>query len=102
MVIDFKPNEVVVKAGNTNHIFANKQIKGKLILTNQRIYFKALENDSRKFDLEIVPKEISEVHYFNSLFIFPNGLNIITKDGEELKFTVKKRNLWGVLINKMY
>jgi len=102
MFVDFKENEVVIKAGNTEHLFETEKIKGKLIVTNQRIYFRSIEENSEKFNLEILPNEISEVHYFNIKKFLPNGLNIITKDGEQLKFTVKKRNSWGELINKMY
>lgn len=102
MFVDFKENEVVIKAGNTDHLFENEKIKGKLIVTNQRVYFRTIEEVSNKFNLEILPEEISEVHYFNVKKILPCGIEIITKDGENLKFLLKKRNSWGELINKMY
>jgi hypothetical protein len=102
MFVDFKENEVVIKAGDTDHLFESEKIKGKLIVTNQRIYFRTIEEEAGKFNLEILPEEICEVHYFNIKKILPSGLEIITKDGEHLKFTIKKRNAWGELINKMY
>ena len=102
MFVDFKENEVVIKAGDTEHLFENEKIKGKLIITNQRIYFRTLDEKIEKFNFEIMPEEISEVHYFNQKKVFPTGLEVITKDGEHLKFTLKKRNSWGELINKMY
>jgi hypothetical protein len=102
MKIDMKPNEVVVKAGDSDRIYNGTKIDGKLIVTNQRIYFKGLNGNAGKYDLEIVPSEIHEVHFFNTGFLSPNGLNLILKGGEQLKFRVKQRNSFGELINKMY
>ena len=102
MKIEFKPNEVVIKAGSSHHCFLNKQIGGKLIVTNQRIYFRSKNEENQKFDLEIMPLEIKELMYYNTRWLVPNGLNIKTKGGEELHFLVKRRNEWASLINKMY
>lgn len=102
MVLDLKANEVVIKAGNTNLMTDSEKALGKLVVTNQRIYFKTNNGTSEILDREILPSEIKEVIYFNTKMIFPNGLNIITKKGEELKFTIKQRNSFGELINKMY
>lgn len=100
MKIDLKPNELVVKAGDTQHLDDEKKVGGKLILTNQRIYFHSPEN--REFSMEIMPSEIEEVMCFNTSFFSSNGLNIITKEGKELKFKIKKRNAWSKAINQMY
>lgn len=100
MRIDLKPNELVVKADDSQHFDEEKKVSGKLILTNQRIYFHSPENKS--FDMEIMPSEIEEVMAFNTNFFSSNGLNIITKEGKELKFKVKKRNSWSQAINQMY
>jgi len=103
MKINLKPNELVIKAADTNHYYnCHEQIQGKLILTNQRLYFKTHDQGINKFDMEILPTQIKEVIYFKTKKIFPNGLNIITKDGKELRFVLKKRNSWGEMINKMY
>ncbi len=58
MTVKLNPNEVVLKAGDTNQVVDNKTVEGKLIVTNQRIYFKTLKEDLQKFNLEIlmVPK----------------------------------------------
>lgn len=101
MKIDLKPNELVVKAGDT--LFLNsKDVKGKLIVTNQRLYFEAIESNDKKYNQQIEPSNIREVLPFNSFAFLPNGLNIVTKEGEELRFKVKKRKAWEALINKMY
>nr|NQU93816.1 hypothetical protein [Bacteroidota bacterium] len=102
MKIDLKANEMVVKASDTNHLVGgSERIKGKLILTNQRIYFKSGNGDAGKFDMEIEPKNIRDVLYFNTGLLFANGLNLVTQQGEQLRFVIKKRNAWGEMIANM-
>jgi hypothetical protein len=102
MVIPLKANEVVIKAGDSSYLTNSEKISGKLILTNQRIYFKSSNGHAEEYDLEILPAEILEVIYFNVRRFLPNGLNVIMKNGEERKFSLRKRNEMGALINKMY
>jgi len=102
MVVNFKSNEQVLKAGDSTYITETEKISGKLIITNQRIYFKSTNGHTDEFELEIMPADILEVIFFNSGIFSPNGLNVIMKNGSKLKFTVKKRNEMGALINKMY
>ncbi len=104
MKVDFKANEVVTKAGDADHFVNgnNDKVKGKLILTNQRIYFVTREEPDNEFNKEIMPNDIKEIMYFNTKKLFPNGLNIITKEGREIRFVVKKRNSWCELLNKIY
>lgn len=101
MKIDLKPNELVVKAGDSQFL-NGKDVKGKLIVTNQRLYFEAIAAADRNYSREIQPSDIREVMPFNTFAFISNGLNIVTKNGEELKFKVKKRSSWENLINKMY
>jgi hypothetical protein len=100
MKVDLKPNEVVVKAGDSKHINGKGDVSGKLILTNQRVYFKSPEQT--EYNMEIMPGDIEEVIFFNTNAFSPNGLNIVTKEGDELKFKIKKRDSWGKAINQMY
>ncbi len=102
MVIPLKANEVVVKAGNSMLLSSSEKVGGKLILTNQRIYFIASNGHAGKYDLEILPEEILEVIFFNTRKIFPHGLNVVLKSGKQRKFSLKKRNEIGTMINKMY
>jgi len=102
MKIVLKPNEVILRAGSSNFRHADQQINGKLIVTNQRIYFKTLRTEHQFCDQEINPGEISEMFYFNVLWLLPKGITIKTKKGEELCFTVNKRNEWAKLITRMY
>ncbi len=102
MVVPLKANELVVKAGDSIYHIEDEKVTGKLVLTNQRIYFVSTNGHTGSRDLEILPAEILEVLFFNTHRILPNGLNVVLKSGEERKFSVKKRNEIGALINRMY
>ena len=102
MVIPLKANEVVIKAGDSSFLDDCEKICGKLILTNQRIYFITYNGHAEKYDQEILPSDIREVIFFNIRRFLPNGLNVVLKNGEERKFSLKKRNEIGEMINKMY
>ena len=101
MKVDLKANELVVKAGDSKFL-NGKDVGGKLIVTNQRLYFVAKDGSDKNYNQEIHPTNIREVMPFNTLAIIPNGLNVVTKSGEELRFKVKNRRSWENLINKMY
>jgi GRAM domain len=102
MKIDLKANEVIIKAGDGKHINGKGPVDGKLIVTNQRVYFISLAKNNAEQNLEIMPSEIKELIFYNTKIIFPNGLDVITKEGKNFRFTLKKRNDFGQLINKMY
>lgn len=102
MTVKLYENETVLKAANTSYLDSTAQVDGKLILTNQRIYFKTMTDEKKHIDFEILPKQIKEVMFFNTWKIFPNGLNVVTKEGEERKFKIKNRDQWCLMINKMY
>jgi hypothetical protein len=102
MTVELNANEVVLKAGDTNRVIDNNTIEGKLIVTNQRLYFKTLDEDIDKFNLEILFENILEVIYFSKGLFSVKGLNVVTKDGNCHSFPLKKRDEIGQLINKMY
>jgi hypothetical protein len=95
------PNEVVLQASDGTYMNNGSTIKGKLILTSQRIYFKAIKNGNPSSDREIYPDQIEDVLFFNEKLLFPNGLMVITRDGKENRFLVKKRKSWSEKIVKM-
>ncbi len=100
MKVDLKANELVVKAGDSKFL-NGKDVGGKLIVTNQRIYFVAKVAADNNYNQEIHPTNIREVMPSNTFAIISNGLNVVTKSGEELRFKVKNRRSWENLINKM-
>lgn len=102
MTVKLNANEVVIKAGDTNQVIENTTVEGKLIVTNQRIYFKPIREEMQKFNLEILFDNILEVIYYSKGLFAPKGLNVVTRDGQSHLFPLKKRDEIGQLINKMY
>jgi hypothetical protein len=102
MTVKLSPNEVVLKAGDTNQVVDNVTVEGKLIVTNQRIYFKTLKEETERFNLEILFDNILEVIYFSKGLFSVKGLSVVTRDGRSFNFPLKKRDEFGLLINKMY
>jgi hypothetical protein len=102
MTVKLNANEVVLKAGDTNQVIDNYKVEGKLIVTNQRIYFKALKEEAEKFNLEILFDNILEVIFYSKGFFAAKGLQVVTRDGRSHSFPLKKRDEIGQLINKMY
>ena len=102
MTVKLNPNEVVIKAGDTNQVVGKETIEGKLIVTNQRLYFKTMKEETERFNLEIMFENILEVIYFSRGLFSVKGLNVITRDGRCISFPLRKRDEFGQLINRMY
>lgn len=102
MTVKLYPNEVVLNAGDTNQVIEDKIINGKLIVTNQRIYFRPLSEDTDRFNLEILFENILEVIFYNKGLFAVKGINVVTRDGKNHSFPLKKRDEIGQLINRMY
>lgn len=102
MTVKLNANEVVLQAGDTNQVVDNNTIEGKLIVTNQRIYFKTVNEETDRFNLEILFDNIREVIYYSKGLFSVKGLNVVTNDGKSHAFPLKKRDEIGQLINKMY
>lgn len=102
MTVKLYPNEVVLKAGDTNQVVDNLKVDGKLIVTNQRIYFRTLKEEMDRFNLEILFDNILEVIFFGNGIFSAKGLNVVTRDGKNFTFPLRKRDEIGQLINKMY
>jgi hypothetical protein len=102
MTVKLNPNEVVIKAGDTNQVVDNSTIDGKLIITNQRIYFKTVRDDHERHNFEILFDNILEVIYFGRGLFSAQGIRVVTRDGNNHSFPLKKRDEFGQLINSMY
>jgi hypothetical protein len=102
MTVKLNANEIVLKAGDTNQVIENNTIEGKLIVTNQRIYFKTMNEATEKFNLEILFDNIREVIYYSKGLFSVKGLNVVTHEGKIHTFPLKKRDEIGQLINSMY
>ncbi len=101
MRINLKANEVVLRATDTLHTSGTFETRGKLIMTNQRLYFKSLQNSDDHRSFEISPGEIRDILFYNVMRIIPRGLDLITSDGTKLRFLIRNRNEWCRQIAQM-
>ncbi len=102
MTVKLNANEVVLKAGDTNQVINNQKVEGKLIVTNQRLYFRTISERLEHFNFEILFENILEVIFYNKNVFLVKGINVVTRDGKSLLFPLKKRDEIGQLINRMY
>jgi hypothetical protein len=100
MNVQLNPNEIVLKACDSKFHTDPEVLGGKLILTNQRVFFTIPETISE--DISIWPTAIKEIIHFSTGIFSNNGMKIVMKDGNDLRFTLKDRDQWTRLINKMY
>jgi len=101
MRIDLEANEFVLKAADSLHYRGNDKLEGKLILTNQRLYFATVNGAPEKIKISIETTDISEIFPFSNKVFFSNGMCLHMKNGKEMKFEVKDRNKWMGLIAKV-
>lgn len=101
MKVKLRANELVIKAADTQHLSEHGQIAGKMILTNQGVYFKSLKPDKSAFDVELLFQQVKEVLTFRNRLLFPNGLKLVTRDGRELCFALAGRDGWCEAIARM-
>jgi len=102
MKLELNQNEVVIKAQDSNFIKEeNEKVKGKLVITNQRVFFKSIATNISKPDFEILFDQIADIVFFNTMKIIPNGLQILTNDNRDMRFHLKKRNAWVEQLHKM-
>ncbi|MFH1118487.1 MAG: hypothetical protein V1775_01605 [Bacteroidota bacterium] len=94
MRINLKANEVVLKAADTLHSSGSDETKGKLIMTNQRLYFKSSQTGQEQKNFEILPGEIRDILFYNVIRFIPRGLELVTSDGRIIRFSVKNRKEW--------
>jgi hypothetical protein len=101
MRINLEPNEFVLKAADSKHYKDDGKLEGKLILTNQRLYFTTVNGGTDKLKISIETTDISEVLPFNNKVLFSNGMSLQMKDGHEMKFEVRERSKWMGMIAKV-
>lgn len=91
----------ILLSGGANHFKKGEAVGGKLYLMSDKIQFQSHSFNIQNHGLIIEIKDIKEVAFYNSLGIVPNGLKIITKDGQTEKFVVNGRKIWKSEIEKL-
>ena len=88
MKIQLRENEQVIKATDAKY-FNNETCDGKLILTNQGLYFNC---GDETHDIDLPYPAILEAIPYKTKWYANDGLAIIKSSGKTYKFALKKRN----------
>ena len=94
-------NPDVIYSGAANHFLNGESVGGGLYLMNDKVLFKSHKLNIQNHELLLDINEVAEVHFYNTLGIIPNGLEIRTTNGKVEKFVVYKRKIWKQKIDKL-
>lgn len=94
-----KDNTNLIYEGFANHQYKYEYAGGILYLYSDKLIFKSHSINMNVHTTIIYLSDIKDIVEFNSLFIVPNGLRIVSKDSTD-KFVVNQRDKWIELINK--
>ncbi len=90
-----KEGEVIIYEEGASHFQNYIAVGGTLILTNMRILFNTNSVAHYNHHLELVLSSVSNVEFFKTLLINPNGLALLLKDGGIENFIVDDRKAWS-------
>ncbi len=90
-----KEDEVVIHDEGASHFQNFIAVGGRLKLTNMRLLFYSNSSQNLHHELEVEVKEISQVQFFKTLLINPNGMAVMLKDGNIENFIVDDRKAWS-------
>ncbi len=98
MKTQLKDLEPTIKEGLANHFRGVINVAGRLWLTDRRLIFKSHALNLGGHEESYPLTDIVEIRLRNTLFIVPNGLSIVLKDGREERFVVYGRKDWAAKI----
>jgi hypothetical protein len=88
------PDEVVVKSGPANHWRGIESVGGLLTMTNARLHFRPHAITFQRGDFSCALLDIVRVEASASLWIIPNQIVVVLRDGRREKFVVQGRDEW--------
>lgn len=98
MKINLKPNEQVINASDAKLFVDDRKVPVKVVYTTQNRLYIITDMDNM---LEFDKNNIIEIVFFNRNFFFNDGVNIVCKN-KNVKFLIKKRRNWEILLGKLY
>lgn len=91
----------IIYSGAANHFKNSEAVGGKLYLLNDRLVFKSHAFNIQNHSVQIEISAITEIAFYSTLGVVPNGLQFALKDGVIEKFVVNNRKLWKANIEKL-
>jgi hypothetical protein len=86
--------EHLLHDGPANHFLNGEGVGGWLYLTERRLLFRSHQFNIQPHELSVPLAEIAEVHPVRTAKIFPNGLRLVTRSGQEDRFVVEANRRW--------
>jgi hypothetical protein len=93
-------NEIKCCEEGASHLHEFVAVGGTLCLTNKRLYFRSNAQAVQQHELVVELKSISGIELCKTMFLNPNGLAILLKDGNMEHFIVDDRQAWKERIQK--
>jgi len=90
----------IITDGPCNHFVGKEGVGGWMYLTEHDVIFVSHKANVHVHSLTIPLDTISEVNFYRSLGIVPNGLSITTHTGEVERFVLYNRKDWARAIEK--
>lgn len=87
-------NEYIIKEGPANHFKNIEGVGGWAYLTDKSFIFKSHSVNIQTHELIIPIQKIKDVKLVLTIGFIPNGLKIITIDGNNERFVVENRKDW--------
>ncbi len=96
---DITKGKDIIIEGGANHFKGIESVGGWFYLTSDELIFKSHKFNFQNHRLELKVNQIKEVKPIFTFGFIPNGLQIITKNGQKEKFVVHNRKAWVQKIN---
>lgn len=87
-------HEPILQESMANHLKGLEAVGGGLYLTNRRLIFKSHPLNFQNHEISIPLSNIIEVQPCKTYGIFPNGLQILTRNGRTEHFLMAERGVW--------
>lgn len=91
----------IIFHGYANHFMGREAVGGWLYLTDKLLIFISHNNNNQNHEMIIPIAIIQKVEKYLTLGLVPNGLKIISIDGED-KFVVNDRKKWIQLLQPQF
>lgn len=94
-------NEQVLFEEGASHFHNYIAVGGTLKLTDRRLLFKSCATNHYKHQIAISLNQVKGVEFFKTLFMNPNGLALLMRDGQVENFIVDDKKAWKLRIENM-
>lgn len=93
-------DSTAIKVGRANHFIDEVGMKGLLTLSSRELCFQTHQMNFKQYTVCIPLEQITTARKKNNMRIFPYGILVTLKTGEEHRFAVWGRGKWVTAIER--